>query len=75
LDTPEQDAALKDGYSSVAPLPKYTQREMDMLLLQRRIVLLNYLYETSNLEHRSIIPEYQEETLRRIEVFLRPMEN
>jgi hypothetical protein len=48
---------------------------MDMLLLQRRIVLLNYLYETSNLEHRSIIPEYQEETLRRIEVFLRPMEN
>jgi Ser/Thr protein kinase RdoA (MazF antagonist) len=75
LDTPEQDAALKQGYASVAPLPKYTQREMDMLLLQRRIVLLNYLYETSNLEHRSIIPEYQEETLRRIEVFLRPMEN
>ena len=64
------DAALKEGYASVAPLPKFTQRDMDMLLLQRRIVLLNYLYETSNLEHRSMIPEYQEETLRRIAKFL-----
>jgi Ser/Thr protein kinase RdoA (MazF antagonist) len=70
LDTQEQDAALKEGYASVAPLPKFTQRDMDMLLLQRRIVLLNYLYETSNLEHRSMIPEYQEETLRRIAKFL-----
>jgi Ser/Thr protein kinase RdoA (MazF antagonist) len=71
LDTPEQDAALKAGYSSIAPLPSFTQREMDTLLLQRRIILLNYLYETSNLEHRSEIPQYQVETLRRIQVFLR----
>jgi hypothetical protein len=28
--------------------------------------LLNYLYETGNPEHRALIPEYQEETLRRI---------
>ena len=70
LDTPEQDAALKEGYASVAPLPKYTQRDMDMLLLQRRIFLLNYLYETTNAEHRSMLPEYLEETLRRVEKFL-----
>ena len=75
LDTPEQDAALKEGYASIAPLPEYSQLEMEMLLLQRRIVLLNYLYETSNLEHRSMIPEYQEETLRRIGVFLKSVEN
>jgi len=70
LDTPEQDAAFRRGYESVAPLPECSEREMNMLFLQRRIVLLNYLYETSNLEHRSMIPEYQEETLRRIRNFL-----
>jgi len=70
LDTPEQDQALKQGYLSVAPLPEYAERDMQMLLLQRRIILLNYLYETSNLEHRSMIPEYQEESLRRIRKFL-----
>ena len=43
---------------------------MDMLLLQRRIFLLNYLYETTNAEHRSMLPEYLEETLRRVEKFL-----
>ena len=70
FDTPEQDAAFKEGYKSVAPLPEYSDHEMKMFFLQRRIVLLNYLYETSNLEHKSMIPEYQEETLRRIKNFL-----
>jgi Ser/Thr protein kinase RdoA (MazF antagonist) len=70
LDTPEQDAALRRGYESVAPVPECSEKEMKMLFLQRRIVLLNYLYETSNLEHRSMIPDYQEETLRRIRNFL-----
>jgi len=70
LDTQEQIEAIKEGYLSIAPLPEHTERDMQMLLLQRRIILLNYLYETSNLEHRSMIPEYQEETLRRIRKFL-----
>lgn len=70
LDTPEQDAAFKKGYASIAPVPECSENELKMLFLQRRIVLLNYLYETSNLEHRSMIPEYQEETLRRIRNFL-----
>ncbi len=70
FDTPEQDAAFKEGYKSIAPLPEYSDQEMRMFFLQRRIVLLNYLYETSNLEHKSMIPEYQEETLRRIKNFL-----
>jgi Ser/Thr protein kinase RdoA (MazF antagonist) len=69
LDTPEQDVAFKKGYESIAPVPQCSENEMKMLFLQRRIVLLNYLYETSNLEHRSMIPEYQEETLRRIKNF------
>ena len=70
LDTPEQDAAFRRGYESMAPIPECSDKEMKMLFLQRRIVLLNYLYETSNLEHKSMIPEYQEETLRRIRKFL-----
>jgi Ser/Thr protein kinase RdoA (MazF antagonist) len=70
FDTPEQDAAFKVGYKSVAPIPECSENEMKMFFLQRRIVLLNYLYETSNLEHKSMIPEYQEETLRRIRNFL-----
>lgn len=69
FDTPEQDAAFKEGYRSVAPLPECSEPEMKMFFLQRRIVLLNYLYETSNLEHKSMIPEYQAETLRRIHNF------
>jgi Ser/Thr protein kinase RdoA (MazF antagonist) len=70
FDTPEQDAAFKVGYKSVAPIPECSENEMKMFFLQRRIVLLNYLYETSNLEHKSMIPEYQEETLLRIRNFL-----
>jgi Ser/Thr protein kinase RdoA (MazF antagonist) len=70
LDTPEQDAAFRRGYESIAPIPECSNKEMKLLFLQRRIVLLNYLYETSNLEHKSMIPEYQEETLRRITNFL-----
>ena len=70
LDTPEQDAALKEGYASVAELPQYTESQMQMFMIQRRIILLNYLYETSNEEHRAMIPDYLEESLRRIKVFL-----
>ena len=70
FDTPEQDAAFKEGYKSVAPLPECSERELKMFFLQRRIVLLNYLYETSNLEHKSMIPEYQVETFRRIRSYL-----
>lgn len=70
LDTEEQDAALKAGYASVRPLPSFTEYQMKALLLQRRIHLLNYLYETQNPEHREMLPDYQAETMRRIEVFL-----
>ncbi|MEY3926681.1 MAG: hypothetical protein RIS16_638 [Actinomycetota bacterium] len=70
LDTPEQDAALKEGYASIADLPDYTENQMQMFLIQRRIILLNYLYETSNEEHRAMIPDYLEESLRRIKKFL-----
>jgi Ser/Thr protein kinase RdoA (MazF antagonist) len=70
LDTPEQDAALKAGYTSIRPIPEHTEFEAKALLLQRRIILLNYLFETSTPEHREILPKYKVESMRRINEFL-----
>jgi Ser/Thr protein kinase RdoA (MazF antagonist) len=66
LDTPEQDASLVAGYASVAPVPDHTPEQRQLLLLQRRLLLLNYLLETSNPEHAGMVPEYQAETFRRL---------
>ena len=69
LDTPEQDEALLAGYKSIRNLPEYTQTQMKLLLLHRRLLLLNYLFETTNNEHKEMIPAYITETLKRIENF------
>ena len=69
LDTPEQDAALLAGYESVAPVPKHTPEQRKLLLIQRRLLLLNYLLETANPEHAAMVPEYQAETFRRLAAF------
>lgn len=70
LDTPEQDSAFLDGYESVRPLPKYSTKAMKALLLQRRLLLLNYLYETKNAEHKEMLPAYLEKTIERASTFL-----
>ena len=70
LDTPEQDEALLNGYKSVMKLPAHKKSDLEMLLIHRRLMLLNYLYETKNQEHQEMIPKYLEETLRRLRVFL-----
>jgi Ser/Thr protein kinase RdoA (MazF antagonist) len=70
LDTEEQDQMFLDGYRSITPLMSYSPRDLDILRMQRRIVLLNYLFETSNPEHQAIIPEYQSETMRRVKALL-----
>jgi Ser/Thr protein kinase RdoA (MazF antagonist) len=70
LDTPEQDAALLDGYKSVRPLPVYSENAMKALLLQRRLLLLNYLFETKNAEHKEMLPAYLEKTIERVSTFL-----
>jgi Ser/Thr protein kinase RdoA (MazF antagonist) len=70
LDTPEQDAALLDGYNSIRPLPTYSENAMKALLLQRRLLLLNYLFETKNAEHKEMLPAYLEKTIERVSTFL-----
>ena len=66
LDTQEQDQAFLEGYAAVRTLPTYTPDQMKLLLLQRRILLLNYLHETSHPDHKAMIPDYQSETMSRI---------
>ena len=70
LDTPEQDAALLEGYKSIRPLPTYSDNAMKALLLQRRLLLLNYLFETKNAEHKELLPAYLEKTIERVSTFL-----
>jgi Ser/Thr protein kinase RdoA (MazF antagonist) len=70
LDTPEQDQALLAGYTSVKPLPAYSENGMKALLLQRRLLLLNYLFETKNQEHKEMLPAYLEKSLERVSTFL-----
>ena len=70
LDTPEQDAALLNGYKSIKPLPGYSELAMKALLLQRRLLLLNYLFETKNQEHKEMLPAYLEKSLERVLTFL-----
>ena len=66
-DTDEQDAAFLAGYQELALLPEFTHDEMSALKLQRRIVLLSYILETENPEHRAMVPEYLAKTIKRIE--------
>ena len=71
LDTSAEREFVLEGYRSIRALPGYSDFQMQALLLQRRILLLNYLYETANEEHRELIPTYLPETIRRAELFLR----
>jgi Ser/Thr protein kinase RdoA (MazF antagonist) len=70
LDTPEQDQALLAGYTSVKPLPNYSDNAMKALLLHRRLLLLNYLYETKNQEEKEWLPACLEKSLERASTFL-----
>jgi Ser/Thr protein kinase RdoA (MazF antagonist) len=70
LDTEEQNQSFIDGYRSITPLAPHSPRDLEVLLVQRRIVLLNYLFETSNPEHQAIIPDYQAETMRRVKALV-----
>ena len=70
LDTPEQCESLLAGYKSVRPLPTYSDNEMKSLLLQRRLLLLNYLFETKNPEHKEMLPAYLEKSIEQVSAFL-----
>ena len=70
LNTPTADAALLEGYRSVRPLPAYSDKAMKALLLQRRLLLLNYLFETKNAEHKEMLPAYLKRSIELVSTFL-----
>jgi len=70
LDTEDQEKALLTGYQSVRKLPEYSEYDREALLLQRRLILLNSLYETSTPSLREMLPKYLAESLIRVEKFL-----
>jgi hypothetical protein len=43
---------------------------MKALLLHRRLLLLNYLFETKNQEEKKLLPAYLEKSLERVSTFL-----
>ena len=70
LNTPTADATLLEGYRSVRPLPAYSDKAMKALLLQRRLLLLNYLFETKNAEHKEMLPAYLKRSIELVSTFL-----
>lgn len=70
FDRPEQNVALLAGYQSVSELPRHDKHQLNGLLLQRRIIQLNYLYGSTNQEHRDMAPKCLLDTLRRVQSFL-----
>ena len=70
LNTPTADATLLEGYRSVRPLPAYSDKAMKALLLQRRLLLLNYLFETKNAKHKEMLPAYLKRSIELVSAFL-----
>jgi Ser/Thr protein kinase RdoA (MazF antagonist) len=66
LDTDEQEQDFLDGYSTVRELPQFSASQMKMLKLHRRLMLLNYLYESSTPEHKEMVPEYLAKTMTQL---------
>ena len=66
LDTDEQEQAFIDGYSTVRQLPSHTANQMKLLKLHRRVLLLNYLFESTTPEHRDMSAEYLAKTMSQV---------
>ena len=65
----EHEKHLLAGYESIAPLPEYEPAELELLIANRQLVLLNYLFETTTADDVALIPEYLDKTERRLKHF------
>ncbi len=70
LETSQQHSALLAGYESVMPLPEFSDIALKTLLMQRRLMQLNFLYETQNPEYKRMLPGYLNNTIERVSAFL-----
>ena len=62
----EREKHVLAGYQSVAPLPEFTEEELELLIANRSLVLINYLFETTTADDLLMIPGYLEKTERRL---------
>ena len=65
----EHEKHLLAGYESIAPLPEYEPAELELLIANRQLVLLNYLFETTTADDVALIPGYLDKTERRLKHF------
>ena len=65
----EREKHLLAGYASVAALPKYEPWELELLIANRALVLLNFLFETTTAADLTLIPGFLEKTERRLKHF------
>lgn len=67
----EREKHLLAGYQSVAPLPIYEPEELELLIANRQLVLLNYLFESTTADEVAMVPGYLEKSERRIKYFFK----
>ena len=65
----EREKYLLAGYASVAALPKYEPWELELLIANRALVLLNFLFETTTADDLTLIPGFLEKTERHLKHF------
>ncbi len=69
-DSQEQEAALFEGYATVAPVPQHTAEQFQALLAARNIVLLHAVLETTNPEFQAMVPRYVPNSITKLRAYL-----
>lgn len=66
---PSAEQHLLAGYASVTPIPEHEPWEMELLIANRQLVLLNFLFETTVADEIALIPEYLVKVEKRLKYF------
>ena len=66
----DEPAAWRAGYESVRPWPEISAADWETLIIQRRIFLQNYIFDTADPEVKGMWEKYLAETIRRVETYL-----
>ena len=69
-DDMELEEALMEGYSSVRPLPNFTDAQFEAIVAGRILVLLNDIVHHDNAEFRAIAPAYVANAALKLRVYL-----
>ena len=69
-DRDDLEAALLEGYSSVTPLPEYTNAEYEAVVAGRNLVLVNDLFTSSTAEFRAMLPRYTANSVTKLRQYL-----